>query len=220
MNEYKEFKVGDTVWTVRRGKLKIVGEVLGGSKYNRLWACCKHDGSIHDGVWYPKSENLIPTEAKYKAAMTGGFRVDIAFVTPYNPTVDVKFSASPKFKVGDAVLYAGKKWEVVSIKQRTDSAALRPHIKYDINRQVAPNGGVGACVNESDLRLWKDTKFTQILATQNNGGYGIFNAAHKTPNAYLSFSYLGKMWDGQDVFHCINKEGYSSILFGEKGDDC
>lgn len=224
------FRVGDTVWTAKRGKMKIAGNVIP-ARGERQWVCT--DG--HDLWCYPKTSNLIPTEAKYKEPMTGGFRIDIALVTPCNPTVDVMFSPKkalniwkyppcpepmPKFKVGDAVFYQGKKWEVMSIKQRTDNPLLRPHIKYDINRQVTPNGSVSACVNESDLRLWKETKFTHIAAFGTDASVRLQKAAHFSPSDYQSCKYLGKNGQLMDVFHCSTKYTEVVILFGEKGDDC
>lgn len=77
------FRVGDTVFTVKRGKGKIVADresmprrfkVVFEADKDHPTIICRH----------PKLTNLIPTEAEYKAATTG-FKVDIAIVTPYNP---------------------------------------------------------------------------------------------------------------------------------------
>ncbi len=56
------FRVGDTVWTVKRGKGVIRGMTTWSRKDTRSYAVFFDK----DGWYYPRNTNLIPTEAKYK----------------------------------------------------------------------------------------------------------------------------------------------------------
>lgn len=81
------FRVGDTVFTVKRGKGKIVADresmprrfkVVFDADKDHPTIICRH----------PKLTNLIPTEAKYKEALnkTGyAFKIDVAVVEEYDP---------------------------------------------------------------------------------------------------------------------------------------
>ena len=77
-------RVGDTVFTIKRGKGVVRGLVTWSKKDIRPYAV------FFDkcGWKYPKKENLIPTEAKYKEALnkTGyAFKIDVAVVDEYDP---------------------------------------------------------------------------------------------------------------------------------------
>lgn len=68
------FRIGDTVWTVKRGKGKIIGNVYDNTKRPFAVDFSAPLGSTlkwytYDGIFYPKLTNLIPTEAKYKEAI-------------------------------------------------------------------------------------------------------------------------------------------------------
>ncbi len=82
------FRIGDTVWTVKRGKGKIVADresmprrfkVVFEADKDHPTIICRH----------PKLTNLIPTESKYKEALnkTGyAFKIDVAVVEEYKPS--------------------------------------------------------------------------------------------------------------------------------------
>ena len=81
------FRVGDTVFTVKRGKGKIVADresmprrfkVVFDADKDHPTIICRH----------PKLTNLIPTEAKYKEALNKAgyaFKIDVAVVEEYDP---------------------------------------------------------------------------------------------------------------------------------------
>lgn len=79
------FHVGDTVWTVKRGKGKVTGNTMNKSD-ERQFMVEFENGLRKKG--FPKTSNLIPTESLYKEALnkTGyAFKIDVAVVDEYDP---------------------------------------------------------------------------------------------------------------------------------------
>ena len=79
------FRVGDTVWTVKRGKGEIVTGCTNDTKRPH---CVNYDDGKYPKCVYPKLTNLIPTESLYKEALnkTGyAFKIDVAVVEAYDP---------------------------------------------------------------------------------------------------------------------------------------
>lgn len=67
INPFTGFEVGDTVWTAKRGKGKIIGKSLGNWFKERPFSVkFEYPGQMH--IHYPKLSNLYPTEAKMKEA--------------------------------------------------------------------------------------------------------------------------------------------------------
>lgn len=69
LEPFDGFRVGDTVWTVKRGKGKIIGNVYDNAERPFAVDFSVPNGIFlrwhtYDGIHYPKLSNLIPTEAK------------------------------------------------------------------------------------------------------------------------------------------------------------
>lgn len=64
MNQYK---IGDTVWTRKRGKCRVIREVS--SPANRPYRIMDQNGCFY----YPKASNLYPSEAAMKQATQDEF---------------------------------------------------------------------------------------------------------------------------------------------------
>lgn len=154
----KEYKIGDTVWTRKRGK----GTITDHSHYtaqDRPWRV--HFESCV-GFYSPKAENLYPSEAEYKKAQfLKGKRtvtIDFSCLEPYPSGWMTTDPIQPKFKVGDAVYYKGKKY---TIRERYWSGEKW---KYNMTKPIdAESGNLLIGMNESDLRLWKETVLTHCL---------------------------------------------------------
>lgn len=76
------FRVGDTVWTVKRGKGKVVSEIYCCTDGRSFFVRFDNDTCDRN----PRDRNLIPTEAKYKEALNKAgyaFKIDVAFVQEY-----------------------------------------------------------------------------------------------------------------------------------------
>lgn len=57
------YRMGDEVWTLKRGKAKIIGNTYG--DVVRPFACKEYGKPLDEGIFYPKLSNLL-TEAEYK----------------------------------------------------------------------------------------------------------------------------------------------------------
>lgn len=178
----KEYKIGDTVWTRKRGKGRIVNFWIESTGY-RPWLV-RFEGMSRDVA--PKAENLYPSEAAMNADQMKREAFDFAEwfklvidkackpIPPRPPFAsggivhdphlrgsDFMFKPDPiqpKFKVGDAVYYKGKKY---TIRERYWSGEKW---KYNMTKPIdAESGNLLIGMNESDLRLWKETVLTHCL---------------------------------------------------------
>jgi ribosomal protein L21E len=153
------FRIGDTVWTEKRGKGRIVDETIFCLDPERPFVV-RFENEAKDRC--PKIYSMFPTEQKMKEARKGSGIVYQCPAIPYNPalirTTVCIFSdggTKPKFKVGDVVYcstkYFGmKKWVVEELRG---------------NRCVIRSGAHSIdSMPESDLRLWKETKFKGCVA--------------------------------------------------------
>jgi hypothetical protein len=130
------FRIGDTVWTVKRGKGKIGGERYGSNK--RPFEV--DFGEAYKSYKSPKLTNLIPTESLYKEALnkTGyAFKIDVAYVSEWNPIMECvadiehqkKTERLAKIKAAGEAFYQAAKNMAAAIGRTTDQ------IKF-------PSGGV------------------------------------------------------------------------------
>ncbi len=157
MNKYK---IGDTVWTRKRGKGRIVGIHIEHTGY-RPWLVI-FEGMSRDVT--PKAYNLYPSEAAMEQAIQDKFIRANPILCGWNKAFtcglfDIKPDPiQPKFKVGDAVYYKGKKY---TIRERYWSGEKW---KYNMTKPIdAESGNLLIGMNESDLRLWKETVLTHCL---------------------------------------------------------
>lgn len=266
------FRVGDTVWTAKRCKGKIIGDSQ--RTLRPFWVRFENDTCDRS----PKLTNLIPTEAKYKEALnkTGyAFKIDVAFVQEYvakpkneaaerqaekiakikaageafyqaaknmaaaigrttdqikfpsggvvyqcppipehlivsrEPIMKFQVAPSAKFKVGDAVYFDRKKWDVEDVA--TNECKIRI------------SASAGSCtrefrawtvVKESDLRLWVETKFTEGLSSFDDKW--VKNDYYIDPS--WTIMYIGKIV-GKDTFVATGLSGSPALFRGIKGDD-
>ena len=199
-----QFKVGDTVWTIKKG----IGKIIAGYMDETNRPFCVQWPS---GLWsFPKLSNLYRIEAEMieaKKCNTGhGWFSTVGFWP------DLPDPPQPKFKRGDKVYYEGKKWDVGSV---SNNSCIIVH-----------NSGISHIIPESELRLWKEHEFTHWMRTT-DGLSDIGIGLHKMsiheidliiPSAYKTVYYLGKTTNGVDTFNCITNEGISIIIYGKKGD--
>ena len=202
------FRVGDTVFTVKRGKGKIFAQNSHDDRqFGVRWEI---DAPLYT---FPKTTNLIPTEAKYKEALNKAgyaFKIDVEYVQEYvaKPYFgQIQVAPSPKFKVGDAVYFDRKKWDVEDVA--TNECKIR----------ISAN--TGSCtrefrawtvVKESDLRLWVDTKIThddEMDVVRND----IWLKDLKSPK------FIGIHINGKAIFSEDAGNGKMVIWYGIKGDD-
>lgn len=205
MNQYK---IGDTVWTRKRGKCRVICE--GSGVPNRPYRIMNDNGCF----FYPKAENLYPSEAAMNL-FHGRRRVTIDFscLEPYPSGWMTTDPIQPKFKVGDAVYYKGKKY---TIRERYWSGEKW---KYNMTKPIdAESGNLLIGMNESDLRLWKETVLTHGLHSNETWVKPAYSD-HYQVQPHWVLSYLGKII-GYDTFLCTDKNGIAPALFrGIKGDD-
>jgi hypothetical protein len=128
------------------------------------------------------------------------------------PIMKFQVAPSAKFKVGDAVYFDRKKWDVEDVA--TNECKIRI------------SASAGSCtrefrawtvVKESDLRLWVETKLTHCLQTLSNTWYPT-----SCVSKYEKIIHLGGFRiDGEtrDIFACYGKNGKLILWAGIKGDD-
>lgn len=130
------FRIGDTVFTVKRGKGKIASKHItkgGHESWKKPFWVLFDDGHETN----PKKENLIPTESLYKEALnkTGyAFKIDVAFVQEYvakpkNEAAERQAEKIAKIKAAGEAFYQAAKNMAAAIGRTTDQ------IKF-------PSGGV------------------------------------------------------------------------------
>lgn len=116
---------------------------------------------------------------------------------------------SAKFKVGDAVYFDRKKWDVEDVA--TNECKIRI------------SASAGSCtrefrawtvVKESDLRLWVETKFTEWLSSFDDKW--VKNDYYIDPS--WTIMYIGKIV-GKDTFVATGLSGSPALFRGIKGDD-
>lgn len=229
----KEYKIGDTVWTRKRGK----GTITDHSHYtaqDRPWRV--HFESCV-GFYSPKAENLYPSEAAMNADQMKREAFDFAewfklvidkaskpkpprppFASggivhdPHLRGSDFMFKPDPiqpKFKVGDAVYYKGKKY---TIRERYWSGEKW---KYNMTKPIdAESGNLLIGMNESDLRLWKETVLTHCLQIDGKTWY----ESDWEVLGYKSIKYLGNIVK-HDTFLVESHGGNLNLFRGIKGDD-
>ena len=205
------FRVGDTVWTVKRGKGTIVTGCTSSTKRPH---CVNYDDGKYPKCVYPKLSNLFPTERK----MLESLPIKVAYAIPFpgvmpdvvaemlgykwNPTTAGQATADqmrPKFKEGDAVYSGGTKWIIDDVQQ---------HNGYRIRSTERPHLYVIAY--ESNLRLWKETKLTHCLQRNSDSWY---ESDYLKPS---DLKYLGSI-NGHDTF--IGTSMGLTLYRGIKGDD-
>lgn len=178
------FRVGDTVYTIKRGKGKIVSEIVYKIKVNRRFFV-RFEGMKLDVN--PKLSNLL-TEAEYKAKtdfdkkyyfyvnkLIGTLPFEDA-PTPNNPYFGkIQVAGCEEIKVNDAVLYRGKKWMVENI-----------NVDY-VLRRSDHMGGYRAFVSREDISLWKEP------IPKNLAWYTDYQKKHDTLYGYMLIEEGGVM---------------------------
>ncbi len=227
----KEYKIGDTVWTRKRGK----GTITDHSHYtaqDRPWRV--HFESCV-GFYSPKAENLYPSEAAMNADQMKREAFDFAewfklvidkaskpkpprppFASggivhdPHLRGLDFMFKPDPiqpKFKVGDAVYRNGQKYIVIGISGQ------------DVFYYTIKNEGLTRhSVKESDLRYWRQTSFhTRVV---HNNTTKEFDADRFNTQGFdmKKVKYIGHS-HGSDIFIYNADTNHATILYGYKGDD-
>jgi uncharacterized protein YkvS len=187
------FRIGDEVWTAKRGKLRIISTVNWSAKNDtrkRPFVCIPAgDGkTIIDGCWYPKLSNLIPTESRYKEVINPKIPYDVFWAAApcansslgklYNQLAEnntklaeimteVKAKKEAIERVEVATYPKFKVGDVVCFRNgKHIVAGFTFGAMDDVNRYRLGNHITG--VPESDLRLWKDAVFTHIVGSKTN----------------------------------------------------
>lgn len=208
MNQYK---IGDTVWTRKRGKCTVADSTGWRIRPYRIKAANgKH--------YYPVAENLYPSEAAMNAArrnevankyLSGLPKITIYFsaLEPYPSGWMTTDPIQPKFKVGDAVYRNGQKYIVISISGQ------------DVFYYTIKNEGMTRySVKESDLRYWRETTFhTRVV---HNNTTKEFDADRFNTQGFdmKKVKYIGHS-HGSDIFIYNADTNHATILYGYKGDD-
>lgn len=195
-----QFKVGDTVWTVKRGKGKIVED------YSKVAKRRPYEVDFGTCTRNPKLSNLCRSpaemiESKRKAKLLKGKRtvtIDFSCLEPIDPH-------KPKFKRGDKVYYEGKKW---SIQSDYGAFCLVP-----INRLNEYGNTQGTYVIESDLRLWKEHELTHCL----QHAFDTWYESDYDVSKYKSIEFIGNIC-GHDTFLITTETGSKNLFRGKKGD--
>lgn len=186
-----QFKIGDTVWTVKRGKCEVTGNNPSGLRPYSVF-------SMKSGYHYPKLSNIYRTEAEMIEAKRnkGVFNTEYTF----SFTID---TPQPKFKRGDKVYWNGKKWEVTS--------------SDDQGRVCLKREGYRMVTLESNLRLWKEHEFVLKVGSESTG---VYKTECTVPtNTKYSVKYIGKhMHTGMDTLILTYSDGTIDIFLGKKGD--
>ncbi len=193
-----QFKVGDTVWTIKKG----IGKIIAGYMDETNRPFCVQWPS---GLWsFPKLSNLYRIEAEMieaKKCNTGhGWFSTVGFWP------DLPDPPQPKFKRGDKVYYEGKKWDVVSV---SNNSCIIVH-----------NSGISHIRPESELRLWKEHELTHCLQyISSTWMIGTFNI-----DRFKRIEFIGNIY-GHDTFivdratMIDREEVVDRLLFrGKKGD--
>jgi hypothetical protein len=206
MNQYK---IGDTVWTRKRGEGTITDHSWCTPPNRPYRIRFKSAYGYHS----PKAENLYRTEAAMAwdiACKAGKFDVTMTVNVPDFIKPD---QIQPKFKVGDAVYLRGGKW---TVSERYWSGT---EYRYNVSRPITPDSdNLLAGIQESDLRYWKETVLTHKLAGTHliqkvGNGDGFFNHA-----LYTKLRYIGKC-ELNDLFAAENAKWNTIIFLGQRGDD-
>lgn len=196
------FKVGDTVWTVKRGKGKIIGSTIS-NRLNERPFSVRFEGESSVYIHYPKLSNIYRTEAE----MIEAKRIKNTVPAPPFCIIDVSLPKppQPKFKQGDKVYYEGKKWTVLGDAPYTLN-------RYSIKR--GDNHITLTYATESDLRLWKEHEFTHYLEVYSDKWnvipIGREQLGEKT-------EYLGRI-NGHETFLITGATGIKYLVRGKKGD--
>lgn len=214
LEPFDGFRVGDTVWSAKRGKGEIVAynKSFDGSSTKRVFVVKfdNENSGLFDVSRRPKLSNLFPTERK----MVESLPQKIAYTIPFPGTMPdevaemLGYKMKPKFKVDDVVYYATnyygmKKWVVKELKG---------------NRCVIRSGAHSIdSVPESDLRLWQETKYKGSVAGNEgmNPQYVITSIIPHLSNVKC----IGKSAMNDDIFVADLYTGKQVVLFGTKGDD-
>ncbi len=214
-----QFKVGDTVWTVKKGK-GVIREINTVPETARPFVV-----RFGFAKWHrPKLSNLYRTKAEMIEAKkarwnvsefkthsprvatnkeTAGWREMLEGKRPIKIHVSLIDTPQPKFKKGDKVYYEGNKWDVGAV---SNNSCIIVH-----------NSGISHIIPESELRLWKEHEFTHWLVSWNNVLQK--SETSMTPKDYTNVNYLGRLHNSIDTFSAINQQtGALSIFFGKKGD--
>lgn len=215
----KEYKIGDTVWTRKRGKCRVICE--GSGVPNRPYRIMNDNGCF----FYPKAENLYPSEFAMNLDVANrnicaAFGVPRKTIPTPNPIIfreaytcgyfDIKPDPiQPKFKVGDAVYYKGKKYTIREMYWSGEKW------KYNMTKPIgAESGNLLIGMNESDLRLWKETVLTHCLQIDGKTWY----ESDWEVLGYKSIKYLGNIVK-HDTFLVESHGGNLNLFRGIKGDD-
>lgn len=210
------FRIGDTFWTEKRGKGKIIGE-------STVFSCrpfwVRFDGEEKDRL--PKLANLYHTEQKMKEARKDGyaFKIDVAYVTEYKPscspkptytrTAEVhlelvddgcgekKYRAS-KFAVGQLVYYAGFIRAIVDGIHWNDGK-----FTYDLRTNDCPSG-----LQEDSLSAVVEPKFKVGDAVY------VKNIGHTLKPVEFPNKYIAERYDGEYVV-CKRHDGFSHCYVKE-----
>ena len=217
------FRVGDTVWSAKRGKGEIVAynKSFDGSSTKRVFVVKfdNENSGLFDVSRRPKLSNLFPTERKmieslpqkiaYAIPFPGTMPDFIAEMLGYKMVSTVGQASAdpvrPKFKVDDVVCYNGSKWRIIGFR-------IEGYVLYTIKKDAITE----FLVRESDLRLWKETKYRVCIAgIEGRDGYVV---SEMLP--YLSnVKHIGKSSMNEDIFIADLNTGKQIVLFGTKGDD-
>jgi hypothetical protein len=220
LSDFDGYKVGDTVWTLKRGKGKIVDNNRDGGWSKTRDFFVRFESLIKDVT--PKTTNLIPTEAKHKEALdkTGyAFKIDVAYVTEYKPscspkptytrTAEVhlelvddgcgekKYRAS-KFAVGQLVYYAGFIRAIVDGIHWNDGK-----FTYDLRTNDCPSG-----LQEDSLSAVVEPKFKVGDAVY------VKNIGHTLKPVEFPNKYIAERYDGEYVV-CKRHDGFSHCYVKE-----
>lgn len=214
------FRIGDTVWTAKRGKGTIV---LGGTHDPERPHCVNYDDGKYPKCVYPKLSNLFPTERKmleslpkkisyFDTPVLGSFGILATrhFVIENTPLYGQATSdpIRPKFKAGDVVFYNSpsgiKKWtvDIVWHPKSGTKYGLKGFKCCELHN---------ICVAESDLRLWKESKLTHCLQSGSDNWY---KSDKYTP---INIKFIGNI-NGHDTF-TGESCGVIHLYRGTKGDD-
>lgn len=113
LEPFDGFRIGDEVWTLKRGKGKIVDEIIFPMSTSRLFIV-RFDGEQKDR--YPKPSNIL-TEAEYKEAKNLQTERIYGSTAAQVDENNKRYRCS-KFGVGDTVLYCCQTAEIAQIQYK------------------------------------------------------------------------------------------------------
>ncbi len=215
MNQYK---IGDTVWTRKRGKCTVLHIYHTGilSTPDRPYLIISDSQLLYN----PKAENLYPSEAAMNAARRNEvankylsglpkITIDFSALEPYPSGWMTTDPIQPKFKVGDSVYLRGGKW---TVRGRYWSGT---EYRYNVSRPLTTDSdNLLAGITESDLRIWKETVLTHCLQIDGKTWY----ESDWEVLGYKSIKYLGNIVK-HDTFLVESHGGNLNLFRGIKGDD-